>query len=126
MHWTTLAKVLNALIAFFFICCLSPYKQHSYSFVAWPSNTQKHKRVEKSNPQLKLCVILAIGEPMEACNLNVHMTSQARNLLVLQPMLYRTYVNNEGISTVTLCPSVYGLVCASLFGVCTHTYAAAC
>lgn len=44
------------------------------------------KRGRKSNPKLKLCVILAIGEPMGACNLSVHMTSQARNSLVLQLM----------------------------------------
>lgn len=98
-----------------------PYKLNSLcSFLAQLYQTQKYKRVGKSNPQLKLCVILAIAEPMGACNLNVHMTSQARNSLVLQLML----------SSRSLCKQwkdkqgVYRLACvyAPVLRVCTHAY----
>lgn len=100
---------------------LSPYKDHSLLFSSPAlSNTQKHERERKSNPQLKLCVILAI-EPMGACNLNVHMTSQARNSLVLQLRLHGAYVNSGRISRATLHPSVYRLVFPCIIIWFTHT-----
>lgn len=58
---------------------------------------------------------------MGACNLNVHMTSQARNSLVLQRRLLRAYVNSGRISRATLHPSVYRLVFPCIIIWCTRT-----
>lgn len=58
---------------------------------------------------------------MGACNLHVHMTSQARNSLVLQGRLLRAYVNSGRISRATLHPSVYRLVFPCIIIWCTRT-----
>lgn len=87
--------------------------------------TQKDERERKSNPELQLRVILAI-EPMGACNLNVHMTSQAWNSLVLQLSLPGAYINSERISRATLQVFIDSCFLASLFGLSAHVYTAAC
>lgn len=94
--------------------CLPLYKQRSLYYFPARHYQKSIERVGKSNPQLKLCVILAIGEPMGSCNLNVHMTSRARNSLILRLMqssrsLCKQWEDKQG---------VYGLRFA--FGGCRH------
>lgn len=75
-----LTNMVKALMAFLYMLPLCAEAALPLFFTCWLYQTHKSiKGVWKSNPQLKLCVILAIGEPVGACNLNVHMTSQARN-----------------------------------------------
>lgn len=57
------------------------------------SNRPKHRRVRKSDPLRSVCTMLAVG-PVGACNLHIHMTSQAENSLVLQCRLHRAYINS--------------------------------